>query len=141
MIFNVIQLFLLAISAISDMRKKEISIWLVISMAVISLIDGVLSLVLHKKTVTELAISLIPGVLLVVLSVLSRQSIGYGDGLITMAIGVAFGISKLFAGLAIALFASGVMSIFLIVVRKAKRNDTFPFIPFILAGMVVSMFA
>lgn len=141
MIFNITQLFLLMLSAFSDIRKKEISLWIVICMAFLSLSDGAIALFNGKRTIEDLAICLIPGAVMILLALLSRQSMGYGDGVIILAIGMTFGISKLFVGIAIALFTSGIMSIFLIAIRKAKRNDTFPLVPFIFAGMVVSMFA
>lgn len=141
MIFNIIQIFLLAIAAFSDIRRKEISLWPVICMALLSLTSGAIALFQGKRTIEELLICLIPGALLMLLALLSRQSIGYGDGLIVMAIGMTFGIGKLAVGIAIALFTSGIMSIFLITIRRAKRNEIFPFVPFIMAGMVVSMFA
>ena len=141
MFFYITQLFLLLLSAFSDIRKKEISLWLVISMAFLSLSDGAIALFNGKRTIEDLIVCIVPGVIMMLLALLSRQSIGYGDGLIILAIGMTFGISKLAVGIAIALFTSGIMSIFLIAIRKAKRNDTFPFIPFIFAGMVVSVLA
>ncbi|SEG35163.1 leader peptidase (prepilin peptidase) / N-methyltransferase [Butyrivibrio sp. Su6] len=141
MFFYITQLFLLLLSAFSDIRKKEISIWIVICMALLSLSDGAIALFNGKRTIDDLIVCIVPGVIMMLLALLSRQSIGYGDGLIILAIGMTFGISKLAVGIAIALFTSGIMSIFLIAIRKAKRNDTFPFVPFIFAGMVVSVLA
>lgn len=141
MFFYITQLFLLLLSAFSDIRKKEISLWIVICMALLSLSDGAIALFNGKRTIEDLIVCIVPGVIMMLLALLSRQSIGYGDGLIILAIGMTFGISKLAAGIAIALFTSGIMSIFLIAIRKAKRNDTFPFVPFIFAGMVVSVLA
>ena len=124
MIFNITQLFLLMLSAFSDIRKKEISLWIVICMAFLSLSDGAIALFNGKRTIEDLTICLIPGAVMMLLALLSRQSMGYGDGVIILVIGMTFGISKLAVGIAIALFTSGIMSILLITIRKAKRNDT-----------------
>ena len=141
MIFNILQLILLFVAAVFDIKKKEISLWLITAMAAISISDGILEVFYHKSSPKEMLICLIPGACLMILSAISRQSIGMGDGLIVAAIGLSFGIYRLLLGVSVALFISGIMSIILIVIRKAGKKDTFPFVPFIFAGMVVSMFA
>ncbi|MBO6240455.1 MAG: prepilin peptidase [Butyrivibrio sp.] len=140
-IFTIVQLVLLFVAGVFDFKKKEISLLLIIAMAAISIVCGVIDVFFGKSSAKEILICLIPGACLMMLSLISRQSIGIGDGLIVAAIGLCFGIHRLVLGVSIALFISGIMSIFLIIVRKAGKKDSFPFVPFIFVGMVVSMFA
>ena len=136
-----IELFLIAAAAFFDIRKKEISLWLLLVMAAVSLGGTAYGLYAGERTVFEIVTSLLPGIIMLFISWITGQGMGYGDGLLVLAISMAFGFYKVVIGISIAFFITGLLSVFLIVIKKANRRDSFPFIPFILLGMVVSMFA
>lgn len=77
------------------------------------------------------------GLLLMFLSFASRSSIGYGDGLAVCAAGALLGFSDESACLLLGLFFSAAWSLILLIRKKASRNDTIPFLPFLFAGHAV----
>lgn len=118
----------LLVEGIRDLRRREIS---VISCAVV-ILSGIL-LQLWKQDLSLFGI--LSGVLMgggmFLLSFLSRESIGYGDGLVMLAIGILLGgqdTAKLFCG---ALFLCGIVSGVLFLCRKVKRKSRIPFVVFL----------
>ena len=141
MIICMIELLLMAAASVSDIRKKEISMWLILIMAIVSLGGTAWEIYSGRMSIADCAVSLIPAFIMLLISFVSRQGMGYGDGILVLSISMVFGIYRLLVGLSVAFFMTGVLSIVLITIKRAKRNDRLPFIPFILVGMVVSMFA
>ncbi len=141
MIICLIELFLMSAAAFFDIRKKEISLWLLVAMTIVEMGGTAYGLYTGKSSCVEIAVSLIPGIIMLFISWITKQGMGYGDGLLVLAVSTAFGFYKIAIGLSVAFFMTGIISVYLIVIRKAKRRDSVPFIPFILLGMVVSMFA
>lgn len=84
----------------------------------------------------ELALGCAVGVVLVLISYLSRGALGMGDALLFITSGAFLGIREniflLFFSLVLAAVFSAVMLIF----RKRSLKDSFPFAPFILGGYV-----
>ena len=136
MIICIVELILMSMAVFFDYKYKEIPLWIIATSGVISISEAIL-----KMTIYEALFAIIPGMIMLIVSWLSKQSMGYGDGLLALSIGLAFGVNKMVLGISVAFFVSGLVSLALLVIKKAKRNDTLPFVPFLFIGMVVSMFA
>lgn len=141
MIQVVLVLVLLVIASIEDVRKREISGALLLGLAVVSLVCGVFSIYRGQNTGFDVVMSLLPGAFVMLLAWITREGIGYGDGLLLLAMGPVIGFGGLVMGLVIAFFASGVLSIILMIFKKVGKRYSFPFVPFMTVGMVVSCFA
>lgn len=77
------------------------------------------------------------GAFFMIISKITRESIGSGDGILLIATGVNLGIYvniMLVLGGFILAFCC---SIILICFKKAKRNTTIPFVPFLLLSYVI----
>ena len=133
----------LIIAAVTDIRKKDISVAIPILCGVLSLIFAVIPAFLSADPyrIKGFFFSLIPGVLMLLISGVTDQSLGYGDGLMALAIGPAFGLEGTVFALTLAVFASGLFSIVLLVIRKAGKKTQIPFLPFMTLGMGVMLFA
>ncbi len=136
MMICIVELILMSIAVFFDYKYKEIPLWIIATSGVISISEAI-----FKMTIYEALFAMIPGMIMLIVSWLSKQSMGYGDGLLALSIGLAFGVNKMALGISVAFFVSGLVSLALLVIKKAKRNDTLPFVPFLFIGMVVSMFA
>lgn len=71
-----------------------------------------------------------------IVSWVTREAVGYGDGLIVAACGAALGLGKTLWILMLALCFSGAWSGILLAFRRARRGDCFPFVPFLLAAQL-----
>ncbi|SHN61229.1 leader peptidase (prepilin peptidase) / N-methyltransferase [Butyrivibrio hungatei DSM 14810] len=141
MIQVVLVLVLLVIASIEDIRKREISGTVLLGLAGVSLVCSVLSVYRGQSTFSDVAMSLLPGAVVILLAWITREGIGYGDGLLLIAMGPVIGLRGIVMGLVIAFFAGGVLSIILMIFKKVGKRYSFPFVPFMTIGMVVSCFA
>ena len=105
--------------SVEDIRRKEISGWSLLITAGIGLVllavDGCWRVCL-------------------LLGWLTRESIGYGDGLVLLCMGGFMGISQLVRMWFAAITMAGLVAIFLLVVRHMQRKAELPFVPFLLMG-------
>lgn len=129
-------LFFLGGNGLYDIKKREIPIASVIVFIIASL---PLNKWTRQFTWYEVSLGAFVGVVLLVISKFTAESIGYGDGLVVMVMGLYMGIwdslSILFWGL---LFAS-IFSIILVNVKKRGWKSKIPFVPFLLLSYVVNL--
>ncbi len=74
------------------------------------------------------------GVILLILSKLSRGGIGAGDGIVFVVTGLVYGIWENAVLLLIALTLSGVVGGILLILHKVGRKALIPFVPFVSVG-------
>ena len=139
--FGISILAVLIIASISDIRKKEIYLWEILLCLGISLTKIIWEVATQRADPMGIVISLLPGVFFILLALLSRQSIGYGDGFLLLCMGPSLGASGALAGCIVAIFLSGIVSGALLVLKKAGRKMQIPFVPFMTIGMGVTLFA
>ena len=127
----------LALAAVRDIRKKAVTAGLILICALTSVLDVILLLCTDGTTLAAAGISLIPGVIMLLISKVTGQGLGYGDGLMALCVAPALGIQKAALGLILAVFLCGILSMFLLVLKKAKGKTKIPFLPFMAVGMGV----
>ena len=131
----------LGITAAIDLKKQEIPGLLIACCLALSL--GRMIFLLTKGTFepADALISLVPGIMLLFLSFITRQGVGYGDGLLLLSVGPAVGAVALVPGICVAVMVSGLFSGVLLALRKAGRKTRIPFVPFMTFGLGVLMLA
>lgn len=80
------------------------------------------------------------GFLVLMLAKVTREAIGYGDGILLTVTGIYLGGWENMELFLCGCFLAACLSIVLLVVKKAGRKDSMPFVPFLLVsyiGMVV----
>ena len=92
---------------------------------------------LGSQSWLESCIGLIPGAVILLLSGISREQIGRGDAWELVHMGNWLGWFHCLAALGIALFGIFLVSVFLLILGRAKRNTRLPFVPFLCAGAVI----
>ena len=127
-------LLLLSGNAICDLRRREISLLYSAAFAGI----GICMSVMHGRGPAELLYSVIPGLVLMVFSVITRGDIGFGDGIVVFVMGLflSWQETATVCGIGLMLSATGAGIWFAI---RRRRKDTLPFLPFLLAGYVTAM--
>lgn len=128
---------LLVFSAVQDIIKKKIWLWVIILGAVLI---GICIPFNHNVTLLDRLGGLLIGLSVVLLSKVTRGKIGMGDGLILCVTGLGLGFWGNMELLFAALFAAALISIFLLAFRLADRKKSIPFVPFLLLGFVVTLF-
>ena len=128
-------LLFLAILSPEDIKEKQVS-------AKTVMIFGLLALVCRIAAgqdgmIKEMIFSLVPGMFLLILSVASKESIGLGDGMAAVVLGLWLGGYKTFLILCIAWILAGG---FALICLLRKQKEPIPFIPFLLLGLEVLLF-
>lgn len=85
----------------------------------------------------EVAAGVIPGGILLLVSLVTEESIGYGDGLVLLILGVLCGVMEAVAVLGMALLLAAVLSIVLLVLRRVGRKTKLPFLPCLCSGYLL----
>ena len=123
----------LGICTVSDIRRKKVN-WL------LSLLFAAGFLCLHviwkDTTAAEILYGILPGFFLLGVSVVTREAIGYGDGMVVTVCGLALGAESAIRILMTALFLAAGWSLILLVLRKAGKKKSFPFVPFLLTAQI-----
>ena len=124
---------LLAGNCLQDIRKREI-------LLLPTLLTGIAGIHFHfsEGRISSIALSLLPGILLLLCSLVTRGAIGGGDAVLTAAVGAWTGFSEITVTVLLALalvpVAAGLFR------AVGKRRKELPFVPFILAGWLLIRF-
>lgn len=128
---NVILLILLIICAVEDFKRKEVTVTYI-------LLFGTVGAVLHLFYPNCSSYSMLWGLLLgigvMAVSLLSRGSIGMGDGILLTVTGVYLGGYENLELFLLGVFLAGIWSLGLLVLKKKKRKERIAFIPFLLVA-------
>lgn len=110
-----------------DYKFKEIPLWL-------SLLGGgvgvVFSIMEHREW-TSLFVACVPGVISLMFSWLTKEVIGYGDGIVFVVMGTYMPLSQLLSIGMIAFGLAGIVAFILLVVYRKNGKEEIPFIPFL----------
>lgn len=129
---------LLAVCALSDGLRKQIPlavVWLGMLMAVCFQAVGYT----EETSIAAAAFSLIPGMGFFLLSFLTGEKVGYGDGWVLLMIGLFVGFYRCFLIMILGLVVESAVAVVLLVAKKIRRDKEIPFSPFLLLGMGVTM--
>lgn len=128
-----IALLFLAILTPEDIRERRISVSKLLFFAV----TGIgFRLAFSSFSGCEMIGCLITGGFLILLSALTKEEIGFGDGIAVTVLGLWTGGWFTFITVCIALLLSGICGCLFLALHK---RETVPFMPFLLIGMEVSL--
>ena len=128
----VITIFLI-LSTLLDLRKKEVNISLCIIFALVGLIYEIF---ISKTDILSIILGIIPGIFLMLTSIVTNEEIGKGDAAILCTIGIYLGLKKSILVLIYALFMTVIIGGILLLIRKKNKKYKIPFVPFILCSYI-----
>lgn len=128
----VITIFLI-LSTLIDLRKKEVNISLCISVALVGLIYEIF---ISKTDIVSIILGILPGIFLMLTSIVTNEEIGKGDAAILSTIGIFLGLKKTILVLIYALFSTIIIGGILLLIRKKNKKYKIPFVPFILFSYI-----
>lgn len=135
-ISEIFMLFFLFVAAVIDYRKKEIPVFLPIIGFVPALI---FSLIAKAPSILDMLLGCGIGGIIIILAKLTKQAIGYGDGMILICTGATLGLIKNLIMLSISLIIAACTCALLMFIKHKKKKDNVAFIPFLLAGYVATI--
>lgn len=124
----------LGMLTLEDIREKRISVK---RLAVGALAAMICQFVERQISGASIICSLIPGILLLLLSIMTRESIGKGDGIVVMVLGLWIGGQMTFMIVCLAVWAAGIFATICLI---RKKRESIPFVPCLLMGMEVLLF-
>lgn len=136
---EVIMWILMGICAVCDVVRKEIPlavVWLGMIVAVLFRIQGITE---GQAGWLMLVFSLLPGVIFWILSFITKEKVGYGDGWMLAMIGLFVGVWECLVILLAGLIMESVMALILLAAKKITGDRKIPFAPFLLLGMGATM--
>lgn len=125
----------LVVGSIYDCKYYKLPIWLL----GLGLLGGLFCWMLQGKELTELLPGMLPGLVALVLSYITQEQIGYGDGIILLIIGCCLGVKYCVWIVFAALLGCFLTSLLLIIFHKAKKKARIPFVPYMCIGTIVVM--
>lgn len=128
----------MTVLAIVDIREKAIPVTFLVAFGIMAvgyvLMEG-------EGEWRPVLYSLIPGVFLLAVSLCTRESIGYGDGWVVLALGLLTGAEGCFMAVFTGLLLSALFSLVLLAVHKVNGKSRLPFLPFLTIGLGVFVIA
>ena len=129
-----VMLFFLGILTTEDIKENKLSARKIMFFAVTGAIYRLLISSFSGRDFLE---SLIPGGMLILLAVLTGESIGLGDGIVVTVFGLWTGIMFTTITVCTGIIFSGICGFFFWIIGEKRL---IPFVPFLLIGMEVSLF-
>ena len=136
-ILNSIIVTMLLISAIQDIKQKEVCIWII---GLGAIFISICIPFCNSFSLMDSIGGVVVGGGVVLISKLTRGKVGMGDGFMLCATGVGLGLWGNLELFAFALFMAAVLCIILLVLRLIDRKKSIPFIPFLLLSFIGLIF-
>ena len=135
-IMNILLLILLLICSWMDIKRKTIS---GILLCVFAIIGIMLNVIFRPVSLAMLVSGMAVGAVVLVVSKLTKEQIGMGDGSLLCITGLYMGFYKNLEMFLSALFLAAVWGIVLLIIRKGGRKTEIPFVPFMMLSYVCMM--
>lgn len=130
----IITFVLLLYESVVDIYGRKIDVKAAAVVCIFNIITGI---IIYKYKVYFVISGALTGVILILCAWLSRQRIGYGDGIIFIVIGMCMEPVKVIGILWGALVLAGIYGMIKIIMMKKDRNYKLPFVPFITLAYAV----
>lgn len=136
MIQRFIVLFMLIACSKEDILHRRIRVRWLIYFAIAGFLC---QLLIKKQSLPVLLPGMVPGFLILIFSVVSQGSIGMGDGMLLMAIGIYLGVVPTVWIIVYAVFLSAFCALFVHFVKKKDKDYEMPFVPFVLVAFLINI--
>ncbi len=124
----------LFMQSIWDIRTKKIPLWISLGLGGCSFFY---SLCCQRECLCFL-LALLPGVCCLILSFCTRESIGYGDGILLCSLAMLYSLEEMTVLILIAVFLAGIIGVVLLTVFHKNGKYGLPFVPFLFLGWLLS---
>ncbi|MDO4519046.1 MAG: prepilin peptidase [Eubacteriales bacterium] len=126
-------LFLLLLEAGSDMKRREIHLPATLVLWGI----GAARVIYQKEAVVYLIAALLPGLILLFLSMIAKGEIGAGDGIVLLGLGLWVSAEQILQIVQISFGLCGIYAVSCLILFKKEAKYEIPFLVFLLAGYIL----
>ncbi len=133
MIKETFLLICLFICAWVDQKEEKVYLWMP---AFFSGIGAIFQLIQKSMSIGMIAGGVAIGGICLLLSWITNESIGFGDGLVFVMTGIYLGFMDNLELFVMSLLLSGMAALFFIVIKRIRKGDRMPCVPFDLAAYV-----
>lgn len=133
----IFSLVVLIIGSAYDIKSYSLPMGLVLVGLSGGLIGWIYAICVGAYSWWEVLFSLLPGGMFIGLAFLTGEEIGYGDGMLLLMLGGCVGGEATMSIGMSGLVVSFLMSVLLLVWRKADKRTRIPFVPCLLAGCLL----
>lgn len=130
-IVHICLIIILGVICVVDIKRKKIPVYMLIILAAAGIISN---FTVGEFDIEKRIIAMLPGMILLIVSMITKQQIGYGDGMIILIMGLYIDIDDILSIVLSSFLLSSIAAIILMMVFKKKKNFEMAFSPFLLIG-------
>lgn len=130
-IVHICLIIILGVICVFDIKRKKIPVYMLIILAAAGIISN---FTVGEFDIEKRIIAMLPGMILLIVSMITKQQIGYGDGMIILIMGLYIDIDDILSIVLSSFLLSSIAAIILMTVFKKKKNFEMAFSPFLLIG-------
>ena len=133
------------VAMVGDIREKRVPNSLVGTLLAAWILIMVPQLFYQTQTAIALMISggigfLLAGIIFLVVYLISRGGLGGGDVKLMAVAGLYLGFNGVMPAMLYGSMLAAIVTLTLVLLKKMGRKDTFPLVPFLYVGMLLTMF-
>lgn len=130
-IVHICLIIILGVICVFDIKRKKIPVYMLIILAAAGIISN---FTVGEFDIEKRIIAMLPGMILLIVSMITKQQIGYGDGMIILIMGLYIDIDDILSIVLSSFLLSSIAAIILMTVFKKKKNFEMAFSTFLLIG-------
>lgn len=123
----------------TDIKKRYIYQKPTITISILISICQLTYILINNNNIISFLMSLIPGISMFILSLITGESIGYGDSILLALCAICVGFWHGFFIIMCSFIYSAIFSLFFLIKVK-NTSETIPFVPFIFLGLISYLF-
>lgn len=138
---SIVLLALLVICSITDIKSRNISIKICVLFGVLSvgirIISELMSGGIDLIKTAGILCGTLPGLIIALISIITKGGIGRGDAVVFIVIGLLMGIRKSVGLFVMALLCVEIICVPLLCIKRVGMKNKVPFMPFVLLSYIV----
>lgn len=129
----ILEMIFLVLQTIKDVKTQKLDLW---EMVIFLTAGLLLKIFWLREGVWEIIPGMSVGIIMLGISYLTEEAMGYGDGMVVLVTGVLCGIKTVLLTIYIAFFLMSILALWLLIKKGFSYKARIPFVPCILAGFL-----